>query len=88
MHLLPNPFALPLLKVAIHRAVWRQVVGQHFPLASRSLNVEDAIKNLSKIDLDWMPKAFGLRQKRSQDRPFRITQVAWIRFALRVSNFR
>lgn len=61
MNLFPDPFALPFSEVMVHGAVGGQVVGQHFPLTSGSLHVEDTIENLSKVYVHGMAKAFGGR---------------------------
>jgi hypothetical protein len=60
VHLLPNPFALPFLKVVIDRCVGWQVLRQHFPLTPGALNIKNAVKNLSKIDFYRMSKPFRL----------------------------
>lgn len=51
MHLLPDPFALPFLEIAVDGAMRRQVMGEHLPLAPRSLHIENAIENFSESRL-------------------------------------
>jgi len=61
MHLLPDASALPLLEVVIYRAVGGKIVGHHFPLTSRALDIEDAVENLTKVDFDWVSKTLWQR---------------------------
>lgn len=69
MHLLPNTFALPLLEVAVHGAVGGEVMGHHFPLTACSLDVKDAVENLSEIYFHRTSESFWLRQEGLQNLP-------------------
>ncbi len=86
MHLLPDSFALPFLKVVIYRRVGRQVVGQHFPLTPGALDVKNAVENFSKIYFYRMPKPFRLREQWLENFPFGIAQIARVRFSVRVGD--
>jgi hypothetical protein len=63
-------------------------MGQHFPLASGALYIENAIENFSKIDFHGMTKAFGFGQQLFQYLPLGITQIAGIWFSLGIGYFR
>jgi len=53
--LLPGPVVPPLGEVVVHRALGRQVVGQHVPLAAGAADVEDGIEHLPHVDRPWPP---------------------------------
>jgi hypothetical protein len=59
VELLPDAFALPLLKVAVHSCVRRQVMWHHLPLATRALHIENAVEDFSEIYLYWVSEALG-----------------------------
>jgi len=42
-HLLPRAIVSPLRKVVIDGALGQQIVGQHVPLATRAVEVQDGV---------------------------------------------
>src|ERR1035437_10731462 len=53
--LLPRAVGLPLGEVVVHRALGRQVMGEHGPLAPRTIEVEDRVEPLPHVDLARSP---------------------------------
>jgi len=56
VNLFPNAFAIPFLEVFVHRAVWRQVIGHHLPLATTAMHTKNGIENFMQVYGSRMPK--------------------------------
>ena len=68
----------PQIKVVIHRALRRQVLGHRRPLAARRQHVEKPVQNLTDINPAPPPAALGRRDQRLHKRELLILQIARI----------
>ncbi len=74
----------PQRKIVMHRALRWQVLGQGAPLAAGSQHVEDAVQNLTDIDLPFPAATLRRWDQRRYQRPLGVGQIAWIAKTLAV----
>jgi site-specific DNA recombinase len=75
--LLPGAVGLPLGEVVIHRALGRQVVREHVPLAPRACEVEDRVEDLPHVDFP-RPSYPVDGDQRLDDRPLIVAQIGGV----------
>jgi hypothetical protein len=75
---LPGSIALPVPKVGVDRFPRWKVMRQHWPLTTRTQNIEDCIHYLSAGVLSGSPTQFDSRHQRFKNLPFFITQITWV----------
>src|SRR5713226_6447455 len=51
---------------------------QGSPLAAGAIQVQDGIDHFAQVGGAWMPTRLGRRNERLEDRPFLLTQIAWV----------
>lgn len=68
--------AVPELKILVHRAPGRQILGQGAPLAAGGQDVENAVHHLAHVHRAFAPVVLGRRDQRLDQRLFRIRQIA------------
>ena len=73
---LPAPIAHPLIEVALHGGIGRELPRQLPPLAAGGGDVEDGIHHA--VRWRWGAKVAPARHERLDQRPFRIRQIACI----------
>src|SRR5581483_12496886 len=66
----------PLVKVVGDMLPVRQIVGQHAPLATRAVQVQDGVHYLTEIDGAFATWPGGLAQPRFDLCPFVVRQIA------------
>ena len=71
---LPGPVGLPLGEVVIHRALGRQVVREHVPLAPRTGEIEDGVEHLPHV-VGPRPSHTINRDQRLDNRPLFVGQI-------------
>jgi len=69
---------VPELEIVVHRALRRQVFGQRLPLASGPEHVENPVQDFAHVDRAFASTVSPRRDHRSDNRPFVVSQIAWI----------
>ena len=67
---------IPAAEVVVHRAARRQVLRQRRPLAAGAENVHHPVDHFTHHHRALVAAAFGGRDQRRDQRPFRVRQVA------------
>jgi hypothetical protein len=75
VHFVKQTAAAPIIKVTPHRRDWREVIGQHSPLASGRRDVKDCVKNIAQVGGSRSPDALGRKQKRRDQRPSPVRRI-------------
>src|SRR6266699_2815602 len=78
MHTLPGAIVAPATKVTPHRRPGRKLMGQGAPLAAGAIQVQDGVQYFTHIGGAWMSSWLGGWDQWFKDRPFPLTQIAWI----------
>src|SRR5260370_24010269 len=81
---LQRAIPLPQHEVGMRRALRRQVLRQGLPLATRRKHVADGVQNLSHVHLAPAAAALGRRNRRRDQRPLAVAQIARITQAVAV----
>ena len=81
--LLPRAVVAPLGKVVVDRALGKQVVRQHVPLATAAIDKQNRVDDLAQIGLPRTPEAIRAvrRKQRLQKAPLFVREIRGIRFA-------
>jgi len=77
----PGAVLAPSPEVSVNRLVRRKVLRQHTPSTSAAVHVEDGVNHMAQGGFPGASPLLGLRQKRGDDIPFRVRQIAWIAHA-------
>ena len=72
--LLPQPRTVPVPIISIHRLPRRKILGQHAPLATCSVHIQDRIDNLPVLPYA-RASHFIVRKEFQNQQPFGILQV-------------
>jgi hypothetical protein len=78
MDAIQNAVPSPVAKVAIHRALGRQILGDVAPLGSRAEHIHDAVEHFPHVGLTLAAAPFGRGNERLDMRPFFVRHVARI----------
>jgi hypothetical protein len=78
MHPLPDTRTAPRPEIMVDVLVGRKIGGEHPPLAAAPPHVEDGIDHLAPVGRARAPTAFGRRNARCQDDPFRLGKIRGI----------
>src|SRR5215217_8668921 len=80
-HTLPDPRQPPAAKVAIDRMSIADIRGHHAPLASRLVDIENAIDDTAEVHglSPWSPRApLGWRQQELENLPLCVAHICGI----------
>ena len=75
----PSAVVAPLGEILVHGALGKQVVGEHVPLATAAVQVENRVDDLPHIHGPRPTSVLGFRNQRFENRPLCIGQVGRIR---------
>src|ERR1039457_3175141 len=75
---LPRAVVTPALEIIVGGALGLQVMGQHIPLATGTVLVEQRIEHLAHIDGAWRSTGFGRWDQGFQNGPLVIREVSWV----------
>jgi hypothetical protein len=69
---------LPAAERVIHRATWRQVLGDGAPLATGAQHIDQPVHHRAFVHTALVAASFGAPDPRPDQRPFLVGQVAGI----------
>src|SRR4051812_45565581 len=76
MYPLQSPIPIPQHQIPMRGALRRKVLRQRLPLAARPQHVKDRVDNLADVHRALATAALGWRNKRCNQRPFLVCQIA------------
>jgi len=78
MDALQRAIPVPQFEIVMHRALGWQVFGQGLPLAASPQDIENPVQHLAHIDRASTPAMPSRRDHGLHNRPFGISQIAWV----------
>jgi hypothetical protein len=75
MDAIERPVIIPAAEVIVHRAAWRQVLGQRSPLTTRAQDIHQPVDYLSLIDGPLVTTSLGGRDQRPDQSPLLISHI-------------
>ena len=78
MNILQRAVVAPQAKIVVHRAAWRQVLGDIAPRASAAQDIHHAVHHLAHVDATLATATLGGGYQRLDILPFRVRQIARI----------
>ena len=73
-----RPVPVPQIEILVHRRLRRKVLGQGAPLAAGRQQIENRVQHLAHIHRARTAATLGRRDRRFDQRPLRIRQIAWV----------
>ncbi len=78
MEAVQGPVVVPVTEIAVDRAAGREVLRQRTPLAARAQDEHQPIDDLALINCPLVAATLGRRDKRTDQRPLLIRQIAGV----------
>src|SRR5207244_10802988 len=86
MDALQRAIPIPQHEVGMRRALRRQILRQRLPLAAGREHIEDRVENFADVHLAPTPTAFSRRDRRFDQRPLAVAQIARVARAMAVGS--